>query len=85
MLKIFVKDHHVQQLQSSGSFTDLLAEWSLAISEQYNLYQQRDPDLAKAFQLMMRHCMEPDSPVWDAKPVAGICLIRDTKGGVSHD
>lgn len=85
MLSILVKDHHVQQMVGQGSFADLLAEWSLAISKQYNLYRQRDPDLAEVFQLMMRHCMEPDSPVWDAGPVEVICLIRDTKGGVSHD
>ena len=85
MLNILVKDNHVQHLQSSGSFTDLLAEWSLAISKQYNLYRQRDPDLAKAFQLMMRRCMDPDSPVWDADPVEGLLLVSDDKGGASHD
>ena len=85
MLKIFVKDHHVQQLQGSGSFTDLLAEWCLAISKQYNLYRQRDPDLAKAFQLMMRRCMDPDSPVWDEDSVEGLLLVSDDKGGARHD
>ena len=85
MLSILVKDHHVQQMVGQGSFTDLLAEWSLAISKQYNLYRQRDPDLAKAFQLMMRRCMDPDSPVWDADPVEGLLLVSDDKGGARHD
>lgn len=85
MLSILVKDHHVQHLQGSGSFTDLLAEWCLAISKQYNLYRQRAPDLAKAFQLMMRRCMSPDSPVWDEASVEGLLLVSDDKGGASHD
>lgn len=85
MLSILVKDHHAQQLYGSGSFTDLLAEWSLAISKQYNLYRQRDPDLAKAFQLMMRRCLDPDSPVWDEDSVEGLLLVSDDKGGAGHD
>lgn len=85
MLSILVKDHHVQQLQGSGSFTDLLAEWCLAISKQYNLYRQRDPDLAMAYQLMMRRCMSPDSPVWDDASVEGLLFVSDDKGGASHD
>ena len=85
MLKILVKDKHLQHFESEGTFTENIAEFCFAISRQYSLYHQSSPDLAMAFQLMMLRCMEPDSPVWDADPVEGICLIRDIKGGASHD
>lgn len=67
MLSILVKDHHVQQMVGQGSFTDLLAEWSLAISKQYNLYRQRDPDLAKASRLPESQNMRDLAPLRGAE------------------
>ena len=81
MLKVEIDQGRIKSYESAGGIKDIVAELCLVVAYQYALFNQKAPGLAQVYRHMMLHGLSKDGPVWEARPVSGICIVTEGKKG----